>query len=266
MPSPTAGDISHPTDPAAVVLRWEQGGGLMMMEALLTAAPEFTLYGDGTVIFKPMDTRAGDPFGGQGMLPYQVGHLDEDGVQALLRFALGEGRVLGARENYENGGVADAGTTILTINAAGLSKVVSIYALGMDDPNRPQDAADRKGFQALTEQLATFEARGKNGELGEVTNYDPAFYRVFLLDANGAVPQNPALAWPWDDHTPADFQPTADDTRPQANLDEAHVSAVESVPTGGRSFIYVKAPEGGDQLYTVGIRPLFPDDLKAAGL
>ena len=31
------------------------------------------------------------------MLPYQVGHLDEDGVQALLRFALGEGRLLNAK-------------------------------------------------------------------------------------------------------------------------------------------------------------------------
>ena len=69
----------------------ESGGGFVPMEFLLTQAPQFTLYGDGTVIYKPTDTRASDPMGGQGMLPYQVGHLDEDGVQALLRFALGEG-------------------------------------------------------------------------------------------------------------------------------------------------------------------------------
>jgi hypothetical protein len=43
------------------------------------------------------------------------------------------------------------------------------------------------------------------------------------------------------------------------------VSEIETVPTGGRSFIYVKGTEP-DQLYTVGIRPLFPDDLKAEGL
>ena len=63
----------------------------------------------------------------------------------------------------------------------------------------------------------------------------------------------------------ADFKTTADDTRPKANLTKAQVSEVETVPTGGRSFIYVNGSEP-DRLYTVGIRPLFPDDLKAEGL
>jgi len=200
------------------------------------------------------------------MLPYQVGHLDEDGIQALLRFALGEGRVLNAKPQYDNMMVADAGSTIFTLNAAGLQKVVNVYALGMDDQNNPQDATDRKGFQTLADQLNTFEARGKNGELGQISNYDPAFYRVFLMDANEVVPQNPAIDWPWTDLTPAAFTATADDSRPKANLDKAHVSAVETVPSGGRTFIYVKPPDGGDQLYSVGIRPLFPDELKAEGL
>jgi hypothetical protein len=236
------------------------------MEFLLTQAPQFTLYGDGTVIYKPTDTRANDPMGGQGMLPFKVGHLDEDGVQALLRFALGEGHLLNAKANYDNMSVADAGSTIFTLNAAGLQKVVNVYALGMDDSNNPQDAADRKAFQTLADQLNTFEKRGQNVELGAITNYDPAFYRVFLMDATGGVPQNPAIDWPWSDLTPAAFKATADESRPTANLDKAHVSAVETVPSGGRAFIYVKAPGGGDQLYSVGIRPLFPDDLKAAGL
>jgi hypothetical protein len=265
-PSPTVSGINHSTDPAAVVLRMEQGGGLMPMEFLTTAAPDFTLYGDGTVIYRPADTRANDPLGGQGMLPYKVGHLDEEGVQALLRFALGEGRLLNAKAHYENNTLADAGTVTFTLNAADLSKVVSIYGLGNeDDPNLPQDALDRRGFEALVNQLGTFEARGNNGELGAVTDYDPAFYRVFLLGANDGVPQNPAIDWPWDELTVTDFQPTADDTRPRANLTKAQVSEVETVPTGGRSFIYVKGTQP-DQLYTVGIRPLFPDDLKAEGL
>ena len=89
--------------------------------------------------------------------------------------------------------VGDADTTTLTLNAGGLNKVVNIYALGMEDPNLPQDMADRQGFQALTAQLATFEQRGRDSQLGEVVDYDPAFYRVFLLDANGGVPAQPAL-------------------------------------------------------------------------
>jgi hypothetical protein len=264
-PTPTSGDIEHSTDPSAVVLRMESGGGFVPLEFFLTQAPQFTLYGDGTVIYQQTDTRANDPIGGQGMLPYLVGHLDEDGIQALLRFALGEGRLLNAKANYENNMVADAGTTIFTLNAGGLAKTVSVYALGMEDPNFPGDGADRRGFQELADTLSGFERRGINGELGDITPYDPAFYRVYLIDSTG-VDVQVALQWPWSDLTPADFKAVGDDSRPKANLDKAHVSKLESVPTGGRSGLYLKTTDGVEQLYSVGIRPLFPDELAAEGL
>jgi hypothetical protein len=264
-PTPTSGDIEHSTDPSAVVLRMESGGGLMPMEFFLTQAPQFTLYGDGTVIYQQIDTRANDPMGGQGMLPYLVGHLDEDGIQALLRFALGEGRLLNANADYENNMVADASTTTFTLNAGGLAKTVSVYALGIEDPNLPGDVADRRGFQKLADTLAGFERRGTNGELGDITPYDPAFYRVFLLEAQGE-PVVPPLEWPWPDLTPADFKTVGDDNRPKANLDKAHVAKLETVPTGGRSGLYVKTTDAVEHLYSVGIRPLFPDELTAAGL
>jgi hypothetical protein len=267
-PSPTAGAIVHPTDPHAVVLREESGGGFVPIDFLLTQAPEFTLYGDGTVIYRQTDTRANDPMGGQGLLPYLVGHLDEDGIQALLAFALGQGRLLNAKANYENNQVADAGSTIFTLNAAGLAKTVSIYALGMNDGTDPGELADRQGFELLVQQLGTFEQRGKTGELGEIKPYDPAFYRVFLLAANGAVPQpGTVLDWPWPDLTPASFNLTdnVNSARNFANLDKDHVSQLDTVPTGGRAGLYVKT-SGVEQLYSVGIRPLFPDELAAAGL
>jgi hypothetical protein len=264
-PTPTSGDIEHSTDPAAVILRMESGGGLMPMEFFLTQAPQFTLYGDGTVIYQHTDTRANDPMGGQGLLPYLVGHLDEDGIQGLLRFALGDGRLLNAKPTYENNTCADCATVTFTLNAAGLTKVVSIYALGQEDPNFPADGADRRGFQQLAETLSGFELRGTNGELGGITPYDPPFYRVFLLAAQGESVV-PPLDWPWADLTPADFKTVGDDTRPKTNLDKAHVAKLETVPTGGRSGLYVKTTDGVEQLYSVGIRPLFPDELAAEGL
>jgi len=240
----------------------ESGGGFVPMEFLLTQAPSFTLYGDGTVIYQQIDTRANNPIGGQGLLPFLKGHLDEEGVQALLRYALGEGRLLGARPSYENNMVADAGTTTFTLNAGGLQKTVSVYALGMEDPNLPADVADRRGFASLAETLGTFEQRGKNNELGDVVPYDPGFYRVFLLPAEGV--QVVPIDWPWADVTPSGFKSAADDTRPKANLDKAHVEKVETVPTGGRAGLYVK--DSDDALYSVGIRPLFPEELAAEGL
>jgi hypothetical protein len=80
-PGPTAGEIDHPTEASAVILRMESGGGFVPMEFLLTQAPSFTLYGDGTVIYQ--QTGDAGPLGGQGLPPFRVGHLDEDGVQAL---------------------------------------------------------------------------------------------------------------------------------------------------------------------------------------
>jgi hypothetical protein len=265
-PSPTAGAIAHPTDSHAVVLREESGGGLVPMEFLLTQAPDFTLYGDGTVIYHQTDTRANDPMGGQGLLPYLVGHLDEDGIQALLAFALGQGRLLNAKPNYENNQVADAGSTTFTLNAAGLAKMVNVYALGMNDGAAPGELADRQGFELLVQQLGTFEQRGKNGELGEIAPYDPAVYRVYLISSEGAPPQVPPIDWPWPDLTPADFKLTdnVNNARNFGNLDKDHVSKLEKTPTGGRSGLYVKASDG--TVYSVAIRPLFPDELAAAGL
>jgi hypothetical protein len=145
----------------------EVGGGFVPMGFLVTQAPTFTLYGDGTVIFQQVDTRL-NAFE-KAYLPWLVGHLDEDAVQALLDFALTTGRLANARETYEEGMIADAPTTTFTLNAAGVEKNVSVYALSeMTQPG--PDAADRQGFSQLAEVLRTFD---NQEELSEVKEYDP---------------------------------------------------------------------------------------------
>ena len=69
-PSPTFGadQIEHPTGATDLVLRAEQGGGFVPFGFMVTQAPVFTLYGDGTVIFQQVDTRQGGAFG-QAYLP-----------------------------------------------------------------------------------------------------------------------------------------------------------------------------------------------------
>ena len=76
-------------------------------------------------------------------------------MQALLRYALGTGRLLNAKETYDNGQIADAPTTIFNLNAGGLQKVVNVYALSeMTEPG--PDAADRNGFSQLYALLSNF--------------------------------------------------------------------------------------------------------------
>jgi hypothetical protein len=256
-PSPTFGpnDIEHPTGRTDIVLRMEQGGGFVPFGFLFTQSPSFTLYGDGTVIFKPIDTRAGDPFGGQAMLPWLVGHMSEADVQALLQFALGPGRLANARENYDNPMVADAGSTFFNINAGGVEKVVNIYALGLDDG---PDRADRQGFSQLAEVLNDFGSQGV--DLGEVVAYEPELYKVLLMEGFGE-PAGQVLDWPWDDLTVADWPNAEEPDGRIAFLDADHVAKLMEVPNGGHVGIWVEAPDGTNVQF--GVRPLLPDEIEA---
>src|SRR5688500_9355583 len=117
IPSPTLNPdlIQHPTGANDIVLRMEVGGGFVPMGFFVTQAPTFTLYGDGTVIFQQVDTRV-DAFN-DPLLAWLKGHLDEDGIQALLQYALSTGRLANAREQYDQGMIADASTTVFNLNA-----------------------------------------------------------------------------------------------------------------------------------------------------
>ena len=55
--------------------------------------------------------------------------MDEEGIQALLLYALDTGRLANAKDDYDNPMIADAGTTIFNLNAGGEEKVVTVYAL-----------------------------------------------------------------------------------------------------------------------------------------
>src|SRR5215218_3332648 len=145
VPTTNPDQIEHPTGAEEIILRMEEGGGFVPFGFMVTQAPTFTLYGDGTVIFKPVDNR---PNFEAAYLPWQVAHLDETGIQALLEYALTTGRLANARESYDNPMVADAGSTMFTLDAAGQQKVVNVYAL-FEIPDPGPDAADRSGFNQL---------------------------------------------------------------------------------------------------------------------
>jgi hypothetical protein len=234
----------------------ENGGGFVPMGFLLTQAPTFTLYGDGTVIFQQIDTRV-DAFN-QPMLPWLVGHLDEDGVQSLLQFAMSNGRLANARDTYEDPMIADASTTIFNLNAGGLQKVVSVYALSeTSQPGR--DAADRAGFAQLAEALRNFQSQEG---LGDVVPYDAEWYRVVVMEAFGE-PVNAPDAWPWEDLDLEDF-PMGDEGR-ITNLDEEHVSLLLETPNGGHIGLWVESPDG-ETFVQLGVRPLLPEEIEFAGL
>ena len=178
----------------------------MMAGYSAAQAPIFTLYGDGTVIFRnPLK----DPPAAQGSTtpfnPLRTAKLNEDQVVELLTLALGEGGLAVARPNYDNPMVADVGTTVFTIDAGGIKKAVSIMALGMDVDATNPDGPARAGFKKLADRLADFD----QGRSIETAVYEPKAYRATLVDGGGMAAPD-MVDWPWSDLAVKDFKPDGD--------------------------------------------------------
>jgi hypothetical protein len=255
--SPAFGAIGHPTGSTDVILRFEEGGGFVMPAFLATQAPAFTLYGDGTIIFRNQLLDPLEPVGSVfPMHPFRTARLTEEQVQGLLASALGEFGLGVARPEYPNDLVADAGTAVFTVNAGGLTKTVSIYALGLEGEGVP-DAGARAGFLKLAERLQTIDSGG----VFDTTEFVPERYRGILLEGQPGVPD--ARAWPWTDIDPADFVSNADPNAfqlPARVLSPDEVEALGIEPSsGGYQGLNLSGPDDG-KVYSFSLRPLLPDE------
>jgi hypothetical protein len=255
--TPGADAIDHPTGATDVILRYEEGGGFINPSFLLAQIPTFTLYGDGTIVFR---NPALEPPPAESsiikMNPARTAKLSEEQVQTLLKYALGEAGLGAARLKYENNMVADASTAIFTIDAGGVRKQVQVYALGIDVQGQA-DAAARTQFSKLAQRLSDFDNRGTI----PTDPYVPTAYRGVLLE-NGGIVVDPK-PWPWKDLVPADFKIDADPNGIQfphhvltsAELDLLGVKSFE----GGLQNVIVTGP-GRGKSYALSVRPLLPDE------
>ena len=257
-PSPsTVGAIEHKTGATDVVLRMEQGGGLMPIDAIASQAPTFTLYGNGVIVFqrKVGTFPEADASGVTHGIPWRTAKLDEDQMQELLEFATVQGALGTARDVYM-GNIADAPSTIFTLNAGGLSKVVTIN--GLSEATEPgPDALARTAFLKLANRLNDFDRGGSI----DSDVYEPAGYRGVLMerDALGVVPK----AWPWPTIKLTDFvDPNAANggiRLPHRTMTPVDVDAlgVKDV-SGGLQGVVLKAPDG--KIYGLTLRPLLADE------
>src|SRR4029079_5412805 len=189
--------IEHATGASDVLLRYDRGAGFVWRVCLASQAPIFTLYGDGTIIFRNPAKEGPPPVGTVfRQAGFRTAHLSEDQIQTRREMALGQGRLGIAKREYRSDQVADASTALFTVNAGGLQKVVSVYALGIDVPNSA-DAIQRAAFQKLADRLADFD------QGGSITTdpYEPARYRGILMD--GGPRDRAAKPSPWEDISPS---------------------------------------------------------------
>lgn len=246
--------MAHPSGATDVILRFEEGGGFVPFGFLLTQAPEFTLYGDGTVVVRNV---LQDPLPDVGGVvrshPFRTTKLGEADIQALLRFALVDGGLGIARPSYGHDLVADASSAIFTIAADGATKVVDVYALGLEGAPAA-DTAARRAFVTLAERLRALAADPSFA----VEPYVPHGYRGVLSEG---FPGNPERPWPWAAIDPKTFGP-ADPNGSfllQRVLTPDEMAAV-GVPghEGGLLNVMLRAADG--TLYALSTRPLLPDE------
>jgi hypothetical protein len=237
----------------------EVGGGFVPMEVNLTQAPQFTLYGDGTVVFKPLPD-PNEPFFRGTWDPWLTGKMTEEGVQALLAYALSTGRLANAKQTYDDNTCADCPTTVFNLNAGGVEKVVSVHGLSSEALPGQGDAADRSGFNQLAQLLQNFETEARSGTVQDLAPYDAHLFRVTLLEAMGGQPTSEPIDWPWDDVSVEDF-PRGDELGAILHMTQDQVAELLDLPSGGAAGIWVIAPD--DSLMQFAIRPLLPDEQAA---
>ena len=173
------------------MIRVERGGGFVAQQTILGELPEFTLYGDGTVIV-PGPVPQISP--GPAISPLLRRQLGERQVQALLRAARRAGLLVRGSISYGDMGtigVADAATTTVHLNAEGRRVVRDAYALGFASGGSrlpPAQAAARRALERFIDGLPV----GLSG-----TSYDPTGLAVYVAPFRGpAQPGARPVSWP----------------------------------------------------------------------
>ncbi len=232
----------------------------MRLETVMSRVPEFTLYGDGRALVLPPE--ADEPTGG-GLNPAAAGataiptlreaRLTEDEVQALLQFALVEGRLGTARDAYL-GGNMDAPSTVFELHADGADRSILVTGL-TDDPAPGPDAVSIRAFADLVARLRTIATDADYATDGVV---------ALIAETEGA-PGAIVDDWPWTGLEPADFPQPADDAAiplPARLLTAAEADEAKAAIGGVPSLTSVRAPDG--RTYSLLLRAALPEE-QAAG-
>jgi len=193
-PTPSAsGPPSHLTGDRDVVLRmWLYNG--LVYPPTVERPPEFTLYGDGHVVY----TILGD----YPLFEMRHAQLGVAQVDSLLTEALGLGGLATARPRYDDVAITDLTWTNFEIHAGGTHKTVAVYALGDMDDDVPSAAA-RARFKLLANRLANFATEVAAGDVVNLGNYRPPSYAATLQ--RNPRDLGPNADWPWPGASPQDI-------------------------------------------------------------
>jgi len=197
-PTTDPSGISHPGGATDLIVRIEDTGGFVAPLAILSRLPSFSLYGDGTLITLGAQTEI---YPQPALPPVLVQHLTEDGIQQVLQWARDAG-LLDKDATYQDGGVADATTTVFTVTANGETHVVQAYALGFDQGGHagmsPDEVAARAALAKFERQMTNLDKLLPAGSIDQAQPWDPTGLRLYVTDGDPSTggPHQDPIAWP----------------------------------------------------------------------
>jgi hypothetical protein len=264
------GAIEHPTGADDLILRVELAGGFVPVAFTISSLPQFSLYGDGRAVFTgPMI----EIFPSPALPNLRQVVLTEAGIQQVLAAARDSGLLDGDKE-YTNDMIADAATTVFTVNAGGKTTTVTAYALGLGD--NPRWTAEERAAIAKLQEFA-------NETLDVAFWLDPAnlasgdeAYPIERLQVL-AEPIAPSMATPEVSDDPTENQPPTDwplstpiaEALPITDLFGPDLNFTCGVITGADAATLLAAAQQANVLtpwvsegnsYILWFRPLLPDE------
>lgn len=256
--------VEHPTGPAELVLRVELVGGLLPPSESFRAIPEFSLYGDGTLITPGPQVELYPP---PALPSVNVRSLTEEGVQVVLRAARQAG-LLGPDRTYDYPFIADAPFTRFTVVAEGRRHVTSAYALGLEEGGdgflSEEDRRARARLAEFRSRLAALESWLPAGSVGPDRPY--RFDRLAVLVLPAPSPAEPGLEqpvapWPLDSDLASFGQPLPEGSpAPGLRCGVVEGAELERLLAVARRTSVLTPWESGGSVYGLAFRPLLPDE------
>ena len=257
-----AGSIAHPTGAADVVIRFSTGGGFVPIEYNYTMVPEFTLFGDGRIIVTGPVTMQ---YPGNALPNLQTTVVSEEVVQTMLAAAK-EAGLLQNGVDYGQPGVADVGTTTITVNAGGTTYTSQIYALGFEEGGNltMQLQQARAAISALQGKLN--DPSALTGEQSTWESYNFTAIRVYGRAVDTTASTDPTDIQPG--HLPWPLSDLATSAVEVANSQGLGMVVVSGDDLGTLKPLLEKATQitlwaSGKAQYNLWLRPLLPDEAAA---
>jgi hypothetical protein len=254
--SPAPGGITHPTGSHEVVIRVTNGGGFVALEYNLREVPQFTLYGDGTVIVPgAVDMK----YPGPAIYPLQTFKQSEPEIQALLTAATTAGLLDQPAPDYGDMGavgISDAPTTTLVLNADGRTSTREAYALGMGTGAR-LTAAQAQARKALAGFIADLPQGADAGA------YTPSGLAVYVAPYQGDPQMDgKPVVWPLGDDLATSGKKVSDGLDHRCIAVEGEDTQTLLAALGKANELTQWLPrENADSAYRLTVKPLLPGEV-----